>query len=959
MGFNKCPGGDFTCKKIKKAALMTRMEKMSRRFCLSLVLVSFVFLSFGFSEDALHIHQLSCEYRTDPLGVDTHWPRLSWKLSSDIRGQFQTAYQILAATSKDKLNESDADLWNSGKIRSHQSLNIEYAGQALESRVRCFWKVRVWGRQDKVSEWSQSAWWETAFLDEHEWSADWINDGKENPDKDKDFFEDDPAPLFRKEFVLEKTVKKARLYITGLGYYEAYLNGERIGDSVLKPAWTDYSKRIFYSVYDVTPQLKERANCMGVTLGNGWYNPLPLRMWGRLNLRDHLTIGRPCFIAQLELIYTDGTRKIVISDDSWKVKDGPLLRNNIYLGEVYDARLEVKDWNLCGMDTRGWRSAARAPEPNGKLRVRPLPPICVTATLRPKKITQPNPGIYIVDMGQNFAGWVRYQFKAPKGTQIRCRYGELLHDDGTLNPMTSVCGQIKGNRTNRNGEEVLIGGPGSPEIAWQADIYTTKGNGWETYIPRFTFHAFRYIEISGYPGDISPDMILGLRLNSDVSNEGSFSCSNEMFNDIQTLSQWTFLSNLFSVQSDCPHRERFGYGGDIVSTQEALMFNYNMAAFYAKTVQDWSDSVLNEGMLTDTAPYVGIQYCGVGWAMVHPLLQMNLYRYYGDRRTLENHYAVSRGWLDLVQNQYTDFIVNEGLSDHESLNKTPSEELVTPLYFYSAHLLSKMADILKRSADKKEYEDLMANIQSAYLDKFWRKDSGSFAPGTETSQSFGLYLGLVPEGHQEKALSYLEKLIDKNQGHLTTGILGTPFMLDVLCRWGLSDIAYRIVNQQSFPSWGYMLDQGATTLWEHWEFSDNTYSHNHPMFGSVSQWFYNWLGGIQAAPEAVGFDKIVIRPQVIDDLQWVECSYDSVRGKITSHWRKKEGNIFFKIQIPVSAEAIVHLPRLINSQIYENGKLLTDSENVQFLKKRDRSLIYRVKSGTYLFEIRQRQEASS
>jgi len=927
---------------------------VSTRFNLYFVLFVSAFLSIGISEDTLRIDRLSCEYRTDPLGIDTARPRLSWALSSGIRGQFQTAYQILVASSEDKLNEFDADLWDSGKIISRQSLNIEYAGKRLESRLRCYWKVRVWGKRGKVSKWSKTAWWEMAFLEEEEWSAYWINDGKENPGSDKDFYKNDPAPLFRKEFVLEKTVKKARLYITGLGYYEAYLNGIRIGDSVLEPAWTNYSKRIFYSVYDVMPQLQEGANCIGVTLGNGWYNPLPLRMWGRLNLREHLTIGRPCFIAQLELTYTDGTRKTVISDESWKVKDGPILRNNIYLGEVCDARLEVEDWNLCAIDMRNWRSAAIASGQNRRLFAQPLPPIRVTATLRPVKTTQPSPGITIVDMGQNFAGWVRYKFKAPGGTQIRCRYGELLYEDGTLNPMTSVCGQIKGTRKNSSGKEALVGGPGSPEIAWQTDTYIAKGNGWETYTPRFTFHAFRYIEISGYPGDITPDMILGLRLNSDVLEAGSFSCSNEMFNDIQTMSQWTFLSNLFSVQSDCPHRERFGYGGDIVSTNEALIFNYDMAAFYAKAVRDWSDSALDEGMLTDTAPYVGIQYCGVGWALVHPLLQMNLYRYYGDRRTLETQYAVSRRWLGLIQNLYPDFIVKDGLSDHESLNRTPSEELVTPLYFYSAHLLSKMAEILKRSADKKEYEGLRAKIKSAYLNKFWQADSGRLAPGTQTSQSFGLYLGLVPEGDQDKALVYLQKLIEEKQGHLTTGILGTPFMLDALCRQGLSDIAYRIVNKRTFPSWGHMLEQGATTLWEHWEFSDNTFSHNHPMFGSISQWFYNWLGGIQAAPEAVGFDKVIIRPQVIDDLQWVECSHNSVRGKITSSWHKKEGNIFFKIQIPVNAEATVYLPNLINSQIYENGKPLVDSESIQFLKKGDRSRVYRVESGSYLFEIRRK-----
>jgi alpha-L-rhamnosidase len=924
---------------------------LRKKYIVCGVLLACVFLSFGFSDGTLRIDRLRCEYRTDPLGIDTAKPRLSWVLFSDTRGEFQTAYQILVASSEDKLNESDADLWSSGKIISRQSLNIEYAGKALESRLICFWKVRVWGKRGKVSRWSKTACWEMAFLTENDWNACWIDDGKEIPRTDKEFYKNDPAPLLRKEFVLEKKVEEARLYITGLGYYEAYLNGARIGNSVLEPAWTNYSRRVFYSVYDVKSHLQKGSNCLGVTLGNGWYNPLPLRMWGRLNLREYLATGRPCFIAQLELTYTDGTKKTVASDESWKVKDGPILRNNIYLGEVYDARLKVEDWNRCGIDVRDWRPAAKAPEPEGMLCAQPLPPIRVTATLRPVEITQPSPGTYIADMGQNFSGWVRYKFKAPRGSRISCRYGELLYEDGTLNPMTSVCGQIKGTRMSRRGEEAPVGGPGSPEFAWQADTYIAKGNGWEIYTPRFTFHAFRYIEISGYPGVISSDMILGLCLNSDVSEVGSFSCSNGLFNDIQAMSQRTFLSNLFSVQSDCPHRERFGYGGDIAATNEALMFNYDMAAFYSKAVQDWSDSVLDEGMLTDTAPYVGIQYCGVGWALVHPLLQVNLYRYYGDRRTLESHYDLSRRWLGLIQNLYPDFIVKDGLSDHESLNETPPEELVTPLYFYSAHLLSKMAEILNHSGEKKEYEDLMAKIKSAYLERFWHKDSGYFAPGTQTSQSFALYLGLVPVENQDKALVYLEKLIEEKQGQLTTGIFGTPFLLNVLCCQGLSDKAYRIVNQRSFPSWGHMLEQGATTLWEHWEFSDNTYSHNHPMFGSVSQWFYNWLGGIQADPDAVGFDKVIIKPQVIDDLQWVECSHNSVRGKITSSWHKIEGKIIFKIQIPVNAEATVYLPNMINSRIYENGKRLEAAEGIQFLERGERSLICRVGSGTYLFEI--------
>ncbi len=933
--------------------------KVSHTRTFFLILLVAVFFLPGFSQGLISIDQLKCEYRSNPLGIDTLRPRLSWKLLSESRGQIQTAYQILAASSRDKLNDSDADLWNSRKVDSGNSINIEYTGVGLKSRQRVYWKVRAWDRLGKASPWSKAAWWEMAFLRDKDWNAKWINDGKKIPKNEIALYKDDPAPLFRKVFVLGKSIKAARLYITGLGYFEAYLNGGRVGDSVLDPAWTAYTKRIFYSVYDVKSHLQQGENCIGVMLGNGWYNPLPLRMWGWLNLREFLTIGRPRFIAQLEITYADGTGETVHSDESWKVMDGPILRNNIYLGEVYDARLEINKWNLCGIDDHAWHLAVLAAEPLGKLQVLSLPPIRVTKILNPEAITQPSSGTYIVDMGQNFTGSVKYRFRAPRGTRIQCRYGELLYEDGSLNPMTSVCGQIKGRRKDSDGNEKLVGGPGSPEIAWQADTYITKGEDWEEYTPRFTFHAFRYIEISGYPSELSADQITGLHMNSDVSEVGSFSCSNEMFNDIQKMSKGTFLSNMFGVQSDCPHRERFGYGGDIVATSEALMFNYDMAAFYAKAVQDWNDSALDEGMLTDTAPYVGIKYCGVGWALAHPLLQLNLYRYYGDRRLLEDQYAVSRRWLDLVQEEYPDYIVKEGLSDHESLNATPPEQLVTPLYFYSARLLAQMAELLGHSADKEKYEDLSAEISSAYRGRFWSEDSSSFTPGTQTSQSFGLYLGLVPEKSKEKALLYLVRLIQDKQGHLTTGILGTPFMLDVLSRSGRADIACQIVNQKTFPGWGFMLEEGATTLWEHWEFSDDTFSHNHPMFGSVSQWFYNWLGGIQADPHAVGFDRIIIRPQIITDLEWVNCSYDSVRGRVTSDWYKKEGSLFFEIQIPVNADATVYLPALEKSRIFESGKAIEEVAGIKQLHKEEGAVIYRIGSGSYVFEIRHPKKARS
>jgi alpha-L-rhamnosidase len=900
----------------------------------------------------MNVVQLKCEYKTNPLGIDEQNPRLSWILDSDKRGEVQTAYQILVASEKDKLSESSADMWNSGKILSRQSLHVVYKGHSLESRKRYFWKVRTWDLEEKPSRWSEIAWWEMALLNENDWKAFWINDGKQVPLSDVELYKEDPAPMFRKEFVLQKKVKQARLYITGLGYYEGFINGIRVGRHVLDPGWTNYSKRIYYSVYDVTERLISGMNCIGVTLGNGWYNPLPLRMWGRLNLREHLPIGRPRFIAQLEITYTDGSKEMVTSDQNWKCIEGPVLKNNIYLGEVYDARRDIKNWSRHGLNEENWHPVKIVKENAGLLQAQPVQPIRITGEFKVKNITQPSQGVYIIDMGQNFAGWASFRFNAPRGTEIRLRYGELLYEDGTLNPMTSVCGQIKGKRKDKNGIEYNIGGPGSPEIAWQGDTYITSGDGWEEYQPRFTFHAFRYIEITGYPGKFSKNMVTGLRLNSDVEEVGTFACSNQMFNDIQKMCQQTFLSNIFSVQSDCPHRERFGYGGDLVGTNQAVMYNYDMSSFYNKTVEDWEDAARDDGMFTDTAPFVGIQYCGIGWAMIHPMLQLNLYKYYGNRRIIEEQYKASRRWMEMLMNKYPDYIVSDGLSDHESINDTPAEQLVTPLYFYSAKMLARMANILDRSGEEKQYDELSENIRKAYLTKFFDKETGIVDPGTQTSQSFALFLDLIPDEYKDIALNYLEKnILEENQGHLSTGIMGTPFMLDVLCRNEREHIAYDIVNKKTFPGWGFMLKYDATTLWEHWEFSDNTYSHNHPMFGSVSQWFFNWLGGIQPAPDALGFDKIILRPQLIDDLQWVKTTYHSVRGIITSNWSKIGDKIMLEISIPVNAQAELYLPVGEENRIFESGMPIQQAPGVDIVGHERNQHIYNLSSGKFKFEI--------
>ncbi len=927
---------------------------------------------------SLQISDLKCENLTNPLAIDTLTPRLSWIFHSDQRGQGQSAFQVLVATSIEKLASNQGDLWDSGKVSSRDTINIVYKGVELKSGQACHWKVRVWDRYNNESAWSQPAFWEMA-LTSKDWSAQWINDGKSNPANEADFYRHDPAPLFRREFTVNKPLRRARLHITGLGYYEASLNGQRIGDHVLDPGWTAYDKRVLYSTYDITSELKVGANCLGVMVGNGWYNPLPLKMWGHLNPREHLAVGRPRFIAQLNLEFENGDTQTVVSDTTWKTATGPIRFNSIYLGEVYDARVEQTGWDRVGFTDSNWHAAAIAREAVGRLQPQSLPPIRMKEVIATVRITEPQPGIFIHDLGQNFSGTIALQLAAPlppPGTKIVLRYGELLNADGTLNPLTSTCGQIKGRPGTTGSKDTA----GPPPIAWQTDTYIARGvsgsagdgavsNDTETYTPRFTFHGFRYVEVSVIPSEAfatmcGPITITGLRLNSDVPDAGSFSCSNDMFNQIQLMCRRTFLANIFSVQSDCPHRERFGYGGDIVATSDAFMLNFDMSRFYAKAVGDFSDAARPDGLIPDTAPFVGIHYCGVGWAMAHPLLLTQLRRNYGDNRLVEEHYEVAKRWLLRVAETYPDGIITQGLSDHEGLESAPEPLMVTPLYVQSAKLLASLARSLGRDEDVKRFESIARTATAAYQQKY----SSTFEPGataesTQASLAFALYSDLVP---QEKQPVVLQSLVDniqtKRQGKLSTGILGTKFMLDVLSRSGHADLAYNIVNRKDFPGWGWMLENGATTLWEHWQLDRNTFSHSHPMFGSVSQWFFNSLGGIQPAPDAVGFDSIIIRPNPVPGLDWVHSSHHTVRGTIVSNWRREARQLVLDLEIPLGTTALVFLPANRVEQISEGNSHLSTTPSsipgVEFVRidLPAGAVVCRVEPGRYSFRIESEKE---
>ena len=862
-------------------------------------------------------------------------PQLSWRLESKERGQAQSAWQILVASSEDLLAQERGDLWDSGKTAAGREPSVAYAGAPLASGGLYHWKVRCWNAGGEPSPWSQAAAMEIAPLAPADWhGARWIDDGKPLPTRDEDFYQPDPAPLLRHEFTLSKPVVRARLHLAGLGYALPSLNGKRLNDPVLDPPWTAFDKRILFRTHDVTGELAEGVNCLGLTLGNGWYQPLPLRMWGQRNIRESLATGRPRVIGLLVVEHPDGTRTTITTGPGWTTCGGPTLRNNVFLGEERDARLALPGWDRAGFDASAWKSVRVADAPLVPLKpLLAMPPVRAAAPLPAVAVTTTTPGVHIVDFGKNFTGVPELDLRLPAGTRITLRYGEILNADGTLNPLTSVCGQIKGTQKGADGREVSIGGPGAPAVAWQQDVYIARGGGLETYRPDFTFHGFRFMEITGLPEMPATTAFRGIPLHSDLPDVGSFSCSNELLNRIQEITRRTFLNNVVSVQSDCPHRERFGYGGDIVATSEAFLMNFDMAGFYAKTVRDFSDAALPDGDFTDTAPFVGIHYCGVGWAMAQPLLLEQLYQHYGDRKLIEEQLPAAVRWFDLEASKRENGLVTEGLGDHEAMKRIAGPVMLTPMFIDTARRMSRLSHIIGNEKDALRF-DQMAEVSAGFwTSKFIDTETGKVGGGSQPEQACALGFGAAPAVAQKAVFEQLVKdLTAPDDGpRLTTGIFGTRFLLEQLSRHGRHDLAYALAARKTFPSWGWMLENDATTLWETWEKSDNTFSLNHPMFGSISAWFFRWLGGIQAADDAVGFDRLAIRPQIVKGLDWVKCSHRSIRGLVESNWSVTATGTEFEITIPPDSIATIELPAAAGDVVTESGRPLAEAGGLTVL----------------------------
>jgi len=844
---------------------------------------------------------LRCEYFENPMGIDIEKPRFSWALGHTERGRIQFAYQIIVSSDKEA---EKGDIWDTGKEISDTSVQVEYGGGDLESNRTYFWKVRYWDDLDKPSPYSDIHKFDTAILDSDLWEAKWIS--KHN--------------LLRRSFICDQgKIRRARIYVAGLGYYELRLNGHKVGTSVLDPAWTTYDKHVLYSVYDVTDLLLEGDNAVGVMLGKGWYKSTAL-------------------ILQMMISFESGEELIITSDESWKSRPGPIVQDSVYDGEVYDARLEIPGWDKPGFDAALWEEVESAITPQGVLRAQMIPPIRVVETIQPVSRTNPRPGVFIYDMGQNISGWVEMTASGPRDTRIRLRHAELLYPDGEL------------NRENLR-------------QAKAEDVYILKGKGKESYQPRFTYHGFRYVEVSGYPGTPPQDSIRGKVVHTSVEQTGAFSCSTELLNRMQKVFLWGLRTNLHGIPTDCSQRdERMGWLGDAHLTAEMAMLNFDMAAFYSKFIQDISDVQDNRGRITDTVPHIwGQRPADPAWGTAYPMLCWYMYKQYGDRRIIEDHYDGLKAYVEFIRGQANKNILEYSYyGDWIAIDQTPGSLVSTFFYYYDVKILSDIAEILGRDIDFRTYSKLGDDIRSSFHAEFYNPETGGYGTNSQTSNILALYLDLTPKNVRGRVYGNLIRdILYERNTHLSTGIMGTKYLPEVID----FSLAYDLLTQTSYPSWGYMLLNGATTLWELWQnkTGPGMNSHNHPMLGSVGTWFYRNVVGIDQAEDSFGYKKIHIRPGFGRDLKFAEGRIRSLYGAVACRWIKTDSGYRVQLSIPVNCTAEVFLPILGKrkpilieggSPVYTSDRFLTGIDGIKMVDEKENQLIIQIGSGRYVFELK-------
>src|ERR671912_684695 len=888
---------------------------------------------------------LKCEYRVAPLGIGEKSPRLSWTLESEERAQLQSAFRILVAASERDLAAEEDLLWDSGRVESDRTIGVEYEGEALRSGSQCVWKVRVWDGANNPSPYGGPAVFEMGLLEKSDWEGAWISAGKgpagdmEPPSGDE--YDDlanglAPRPYLRRGFPLEKTVRRARLYATARGVYELYVNGTRVGKDVLAPGWTDYHRRVQYQAYDVTPLLAEGQNALGAVLGDGWFAGF---VGFDPKHKGALYGPRPQLLAQLNVEYEDGTTESLATEGSWRCSTGPILFSDLLMGESYDARSEIPGWAEPGFDDSGWYGVEAEEIGDTNLVAQPDKGIRVTEELEAKTVTEPESGRYVFDLGRNMVGWVRLKVEGEAGTKVTLRPAEPLTPDGTI--------YTENLRSAR-----------------QTDTYTLKGGGEEIYEPRFTFHGFRYVEVTGYPDELRPGALTGCVVHSATPPSGSFECSSSLINELQENIVWGQRGNFLSVPTDCPQRdERLGWMGDAQVFVRTASFNMDVATFFEKWMVDVEDAQSPEGAFPDVAPLltgsglIDLRWGAPAWGDAGVIVPWTIYRTYDDTRIVERHYDDMARWMEYLHEANPDLIRKNRMGNNygdwlsPKGDYTPKHLLATAYWAHDAKLMAEMAEATGRYEDAKEYGSLNERIKGAFNEAYVSPD-GRIEGDTQTCYLLALHMDLLPEDLRPAAAEHLIRTIEREDWHLSTGFVGVGYLCPVLTETGYADVAYRLLENETYPSWGYTVKNGATTIWERWDGwteengfqSPNMNSFNHYSLGSVGEWLYRYVAGIDLG--SPGYGRILIRPRPGGGLTHARGEYDSVRGRISSSWKIEGDRFTLEVLVPPNTTATVHVPC---ADVSEGGGSVAEADGVEMLRAGEGETVLSVGSGRYEF----------
>lgn len=896
------------------------------------------FISINCSSQLI-VNHLLCNNLSNPLGIDVLQPQFTWQLYSNERNVMQSAYEIRMGNREALSGKGKAIQWSSGKIISDQSVHVNYNGTPLQSGKKYYWQVKVWDNQGHVSKWSEPVYFQMAFLNPNEWEAKWIEPG---------YIEDSvlrQSPLLRKEFIAKKKIKAAIVYITAHGLYEAQINGHRVGDSYFTPGWTSYNKRLQYQVYDVTHLLERGNNAIGVMLASGWYR-------GHLAWEENKNIyGKDiALLLQLDITYDDGTSETIISDGSWKSATGSIISSSIYDGETIDDRKVKTGWNMSGYNDSKWSNAKVADFSKDNLVATSNEPASRHETFKAAKIITTPKGEKVIDFGQNLVGWVMTKVKGDAGDTVTIQHAEVLDKEGNF--YTTNLRAAKATST-----------------------YILDGKGEENLEPHFTYYGFRYIKVEGVKGDLNPDDFKAVAVYADMPQTGSFTTSNAMINQLQHNILWGQKGNFLDVPTDCPQRdERLGWTGDAQVFSRTASFNMNVNNFFDKWMKDVAADQFIDGRVPHVVPNVLGAGAGgsAGWSDVATIVPWNMYLAYGDKKILEEQYNSMKAWVEYMHRQSRNNLWNTGFDFGDWLFYRPDDDnsgraavtdkylIAQCFYAHSTQLLINAAKVLGRTDDFTFYTDLLEKIKEAFR-KEYVTPNGRLVSSTQTAYVLALNFDMLPESLRKQAAERLVDNIKSYDDHLTTGFLGTPYLCEVLTRFGYDSVAYKLLLQDTYPSWLYPVKMGATTIWERWdgEKPDSTFenpgmnSFNHYAYGAIGDWMYRKMVGLDTYEDGVGYRHIQIQPHLGGGLTYASASLDTYYGKVSNSWKIENHRILMDVAIPTNTRATIYLPATNAGDISESGKTLSEVKGFSIKDGKDGYVIIDTGSGEYHFIIQQ------